>query len=306
MKKRVLAVVMAGVMIFQGVIYASAENFAAEMSQANEVEVTDAWDSSADDAQAEDQPVVDGQMEGEPADFVQTENISVNQAQMEEERAGAVQEKETPDHVAPVENTENQQVAQEAYNATSGLCGANVSWNLRADGSMYISGAGPMYNYEYDYEEDYSTYPWEKIRDSITSVHVTDGVTSIGDGAFWGCENLESVGISGHVKRIDDYAFSNASGLKSITIPFSVRSIGTKAFEDCRNLVDVNIPVSVTKIDPTAFDGCYRLNIIADEGTVAADFFDDFEANNASRAEYEDSVSSNTNPHWIKDTEEKT
>lgn len=124
--------------------------------------------------------------------------------------------------------------------------------------------------------------------------------------AFWGCENLESVGISGHVKRIDDYAFSNASGLKSITIPFSVRSIGTKAFEDCRNLVDVNIPVSVTKIDPTAFDGCYRLNIIADEGTVAADFFDDFEANNASRAEYEDSVSSNTNPHWIKDTEEKT
>lgn len=123
--------------------------------------------------------------------------------------------------------------------------------------------------------------------------------------AFWGCENLESVGISGHVKRIDDYAFSNASGLKSVTVPFSVRSIGTKAFEDCRNLVDVTIPVSVTKIDPTAFDGCYRLNIIADEGTIAADFFDDFEANNASRAEYDDSVSGNTNPHWVKDTEEK-
>lgn len=123
--------------------------------------------------------------------------------------------------------------------------------------------------------------------------------------AFWGCENLESVGISGHVKRIDDYAFSNASGLKSVTVPFSVRSIGTKAFEDCRNLVDVTIPVSVTKIDPTAFDGCYRLNIIADEGTTASDFFADFEANNTSRAEYEDSVSGNTNPHWVKDTEEK-
>lgn len=132
-----------------------------------------------------------------------------------------------------------------------------------------------------------------------------NSVEEIKKYAFWGCENLESVGISGHVNRIDDYAFSNASGLKSITIPFSVRSIGTKAFEDCRNLADVTIPVSVTKIDPTAFDGCYRLNVIADEGTTAADFFDDFEANNASRAEYEDSVSANTNPHWVKDTEEK-
>lgn len=132
-----------------------------------------------------------------------------------------------------------------------------------------------------------------------------NSVEEIKKYAFWGCEKLESVGVSGHVKRIDDYAFSNAEGLKSIVIPFSVRSIGTKAFEDCRNLVDVTIPVSVTKIDPTAFDGCYQLNIIAEEGTVAADFFDNFEANNASRAEYEDSVSSNTNPHWVKDTVEK-
>ena len=132
-----------------------------------------------------------------------------------------------------------------------------------------------------------------------------NSVEEIKKYAFWGCENLESVGISGHVKRIDDYAFSNAAGLKSVTIPFSVRSIGTKAFEDCRNLVDATIPVSVTSIDPTAFDGCYRLNIIAEEGTTAAEFFDDFEANNASRAEYDDSVSSNTNPHWVKDTEEK-
>lgn len=259
MKKRVLAVVMAGVMIFQGVIYASAENFAAEMSQANEVEVTDAWDSSADDAQAEDQPVVDGQMEGEPADFVQTENISVNQAQMEEERAGAVQEKETPDHVAPVENTENQQVAQEAYNATSGLCGANVSWNLRADGSMYISGAGPMYNYEYDYEEDYSTYPWEKIRDSITSVHVTDGVTSIGDGAFWGCENITAVVIGNQVRTIGMDAFYFDENIRSLTLGESVSVIGVSAFDECSSLTSVILPDSVTAIEDYAFDNCAAL-----------------------------------------------
>lgn len=131
-----------------------------------------------------------------------------------------------------------------------------------------------------------------------------NSVEEIKKYAFWGCENLEEVGISGHVERIGDYAFSNAAGLKSISLSYSVHSIGTKAFEDCRNLVDVTIPPSVSKIDPTAFDGCYRLNIIAEEGTPASDYFKEFEANNASRAEYEDSVSSNTNPHWVKDTTE--
>ena len=121
--------------------------------------------------------------------------------------------------------------------------------------------------------------------------------------AFWGCSNLQEVGLSGHLTRIDDYAFSNASGLESISLSYSVRSIGTKAFEDCRNLVDVHIPISVTSIDPTAFDGCYRLNIKAEEGSVAADFYSEFETANAARLEYEDSISSNTNPHWVEDVE---
>lgn len=128
-------------------------------------------------------------------------------------------------------------------------------------------------------------------------------VTEIKKYAFWGCENLEEIGVSSHLEKIGDYAFSNAAGLKSITLPYSVNYIGTKAFEDCRNLKDVSIPPSVTTIDPTAFDGCYNLNIIADEGTPAADFFDEFEADHASKTEYESS--SNVNPHWVQDVQEE-
>lgn len=130
-------------------------------------------------------------------------------------------------------------------------------------------------------------------------------VTEIKKYAFWGCGNLNEVGISSRLERIDDYAFSNASGLQKITIPYSVRSIGTKAFEDCRNLSDTVIPVSVTKIDPTAFDGCYKLNVIADEGTAAADFFAAFEKDNASRAEYEENQVQKEKPHLQNDTGHK-
>ena len=70
---------------------------------------------------------------------------------------------------------------------------------------------------------------------SITSVKI-NGVTSIRDGAFKNCKNLQSVTISDSVTSIGDNAFSGCSNLKNITIPDSVTSIGSKAFDGCDNL----------------------------------------------------------------------
>lgn len=251
MRKRVLAFVLAGVMIFQGGTYASAENFTGETPQGNEEAIADALDASGDDAQAESQPTDEGQAEIHPADIVQQENISSDQAQTEEARA-----EEMPADTVPAEN---QEAVAQAYDATSGLCGANVSWNLRADGSMYISGAGPMYNYEYDYEEDYSEYPWEKMRGSITSVHVTDGVTSVGEGAFWGCENITEVVIGNQVRTIGMDAFYFDENIHSLTLGESVSVIGVSAFDECSSLTSVKLPDSVTVIEDYAFDNCAAL-----------------------------------------------
>jgi len=161
----------------------------------------------------------------------------------------------------------------------------------------FICEDGVLYN-----DDKTAVYQVLAGREKSTYV-MPNTVTEIKKYAFWGCENLEEVGVSSHLEKIGDYAFSNAAGLKSITLPYSVNHIGTKAFEDCRNLKDVSIPPSVTTIDPTAFDGCYSLNIIADEGTPAAAFYDEYEANHASKAEYE-SNSANVNPHWVQDDKE--
>ena len=58
-------------------------------------------------------------------------------------------------------------------------------------------------------------------------------VTSIGGGAFYGCENLLSVTFPNSVTNIGNYAFSNCRGLTSVTIPNSVASIGQGAFYGC-------------------------------------------------------------------------
>lgn len=178
-------------------------------------------------------------------------------------------------------------------------CDSLKSVNIHKMNPNYVCIDGVIYD-----DECNTIYQVLAGREAAT-YRMPQSVTEIKKYAFWGCKNLEEINMSSYLEQIDDYAFSNASGLEAMVLPYSVRSIGIKSFEDCRNLEDVFIPISVTKIDSTAFDGCYRLHIVADPGTIAAEFYDEFENNPASRVEYEDhSVSANSNPHWLPDVEE--
>ena len=75
--------------------------------------------------------------------------------------------------------------------------------------------------------------------ESLTSITIPDGVTSIGGGAFRNCSSLTSINIPDGETRIGDWTFHGCSSLTSINIPNSVTSIGDDAFSDCSNLSDV-------------------------------------------------------------------
>ena len=77
--------------------------------------------------------------------------------------------------------------------------------------------------------------------DALTSVTIGNSVTSIGWGAFLGCENLTSVVIPDSVASIGENAFNDCSNLASVTIGNNVASIGGWAFEDCSSLTSVYI-----------------------------------------------------------------
>lgn len=95
---------------------------------------------------------------------------------------------------------------------TSGTCGANLTWTLDPAGTLTISGTGEMEEF------DYFGAPWSRNRDSIKTVVIESGVTTIGNSAFCFCESLTS-----------------------ITVPESVTSIGADAFSNCNSLTDVSI-----------------------------------------------------------------
>lgn len=101
-------------------------------------------------------------------------------------------------------------------------------------------------------------------------VIIPDGVTAIGDMAFWECENLTSVTVPDGVTSIGFGAFVNCHNLASINIPDGVISIGNSAFESCRSLTGITIPSGVSTIGQNTFYGCSSLSsIIIPDGVTS-------------------------------------
>ena len=128
---------------------------------------------------------------------------------------------------------------------------------------------------------------------TITQVTIPDSVTSIGFGAFSGCNWLTSLTIPfinnhlGYMFGASSYsdnssfipgslktiivtggtsiasdAFSGCSGLTSITLPNGLTSIKGSAFSGCSGLTSITIPNSVISIGSSAFSGCSGLTSI--------------------------------------------
>ena len=103
-----------------------------------------------------------------------------------------------------------------------------------------------------------------------TTYNIPQGITAIGNSAFFCCESLTSISIPHSVTSIGDYAFSWCKSLTSITIPDSVTSIGDETFSSCVSLTSVTIPDSVTSIGDSAFSSCVSLTSVTIPDSVTS------------------------------------
>ena len=164
--------------------------------------------------------------------------------------------------------------AAEATIIAQGECGAegsSVQWKYDDTGTLTISGSGAIA----DQFDNYDNRPWETYVDQITTIVVNDGITSIGEAAFWrfqklttaklpdslttisqqafyGCTALKTVNFPANLKTIEGWAFLGCA-LESVTLPEGLTTIGYRAFSECKNLTSVTVPASVTTIDEGAF-----------------------------------------------------
>ena len=113
-------------------------------------------------------------------------------------------------------------------------------------------------------------------------------VKEIAPYAFWGCNSIKNLSISNTIQTIPAFAFSNCKSLQGVSIPYSVYTIELMAFSDCVNLETVAVPPSVAQIHETAFDGCPKMNIVADIGTAAYNYYQNWLKTHSNQNEYED------------------
>lgn len=161
-----------------------------------------------------------------------------------------------------------------------GTCGTNLKWQLNKEGVLTISGTGAMKNYTYK-----SEMPWYKYINDIKSVVIEDGVTSIGDYAFYGMSKLTDISIPEGVKTVGEYAFKNCTALDGVNLPSTLTKLGQSAFygctslssiaipeglytvwgytfKNCTSLAEVTLPSTLIKIDEAAFYGCKALKTL--------------------------------------------
>jgi hypothetical protein len=98
---------------------------------------------------------------------------------------------------------------------TTGAC----SWTITGVAPNYtltISGSGAMANYA---SNDKTTWRADEYRNNIKTAVIADGVTHVGNAAFYDCSGLTAVAIPNSVTTIGERAFQSCSGLTAVTIP---------------------------------------------------------------------------------------
>ena len=137
---------------------------------------------------------------------------------------------------------------------------AEITWNLSEDGTLTISGTGDI--------PGSGDAPWFSRSYEIKKVIIKDGVTNIGNNAFFDYPALTSVEIPNSVTSIGESAFFQCMRLTSVTIGNSLTRIGKHAFENCVALLSVEFPNSLTNIEESAFVNCFVLTSITIPNSV--------------------------------------
>ena len=159
--------------------------------------------------------------------------------------------------------------------------GVNLLSNEFADGRGVIT-----------FDGDVTTITKEAFAKNkdITMIALPESVTSVEEGSFTECGNLEKFvgafatkdnralvvdevmvafapnGLASYttprdIKRIGEYTFAYCMELVNVTIDYNTEVIGAWSFTHCEELVNAHIAESVTTIEAGAFSYCYKLGM---------------------------------------------
>lgn len=143
---------------------------------------------------------------------------------------------------------------------TSAFLGCTSISKIRLTGTGVMAGY-----YSANTSDPHTATPWyiSSAAGTVVSVEIENGVTTVGDYAFCGCENLCQVSIPDSVTSIGGHAFFACRGLTGpLKIPNSVYSIGPYAFAWCGNINGLELSEGLHSIAEHAFSNCTSIEFL--------------------------------------------
>lgn len=150
---------------------------------------------------------------------------------------------------------------------------------------------------QYNFPEDVNAIgDFSFARSGLTEVVIPEGVTRIGYGAFYHCDQLASVEIPDSVTEIEPFAFDMTAWVqqwradqselvssgkeaylivgdgiliayegnkKRVNIPNGVKKIAGSVFQDRNDITTVTFPTTLTEIGESAFENCSALTSVS-------------------------------------------
>ena len=200
-------------------------------------------------------------------------------------------------------------IGDDAFYNCSGLTSITLPSSLTSIGSQVFINSNELETLEYKgtleqwLSIEFGSFWMDDIShtfivngEELTNLVVPEGVTSIGNSAFYGCSGLTSITLPSSLISIGEYAFQNCSGIETLeykgtidqwlsidfsstwtldsshtfivneeeltnlVVPEGVTSIGERAFYGCSGLTSITLPSSLTSIGDWAFQYCGRLS----------------------------------------------
>ena len=184
-------------------------------------------------------------------------------------------------------------IGDAAFYYNENLESLKISENVTELGDYLFEGSGiknlilePEFDYDYNFFEDCNYLENVEIKkgtigygafnysaETLKSIVLGDGVTSIGDEAFANCVNLKEVDFPESVEEIGRSAFKGCLNLERISFQEGLLKIGAYAFANCTALKEAEIPLSVTAIGDYAFNGVVSDEIGKEDIYIAGEEF---------------------------------
>ena len=145
----------------------------------------------------------------------------------------------------------------------TGVCGENMTYTLDLNTkTLTITGTGEMDDFEQSGE--FMIHPagaseWHLYHDRIETIRIGEGVTSVGNQAFYNFSALTCVELPETLTEIGSSAFAGCVKLPEIRLPANLQRLAGHAFYKCESLTTLTIPVGLTAFNPNAVTLCAGL-----------------------------------------------